>query len=103
MTRLLGELVLRKERNADLTDAQAVGREVNAGLVALEHVEAKEEVHRLAFQHRKGDREEEVAQLHLRRVDTTKNLGRPNAFSNACEPLVDQTHDATRLGALWRD
>lgn len=95
--------MLGQEGDAAVTDTQAVGREIDASLVALQHIKAEQEVNGLALQHRESDRKEQVAELHLRRVHTPKDLSRANAMSDAREPLVDETHDAAGLGTLWRD
>jgi len=71
--------------------------------VALEHVEAKQQVHRLPFQNRESHGKEEVSESNLSRVNATEDFCRSHALGNTSEPLVNQAHDSTRFRTLGGD
>lgn len=94
--------MFREERYLRFGDTQSVGRKVNTRLVALEHVQSEQQVHRLAFQYRERYWQEHVPKLNLRGVNTAENLRGSDTLSHSREPLVKESHDATGFSAFRR-
>ena len=99
---VLGDVGLAEEGDLDVADDEPAFLQVDAGLVALEHVEAEQQIHVFAFHDGEAAGEEEAADLDLRRVHAAEDLGRADAAGDAGEALVDQPHDAACFGARGR-
>ena len=76
-----------------------VAEQIDAGLVALEHVEPEEQIDVLALHDCKGAAEDGVADGDLGRVDVAQDAGGPDALGDARVALVEQAHDAACFGA----
>jgi hypothetical protein len=63
--------VFRKEGDVAVADAKRVGGKIDAGLVALEHIQAEKKVHRLSLKDGQRNRKEEASESDLRRMDTS--------------------------------
>jgi len=96
---VLGDIRLAEEGNVDVADDERAFLQVDAGLVALEHVEAEEEVDVLALHDGEAAGEEEGADLDLGGVHAAQDGGGADAAGDAGEALVDEAHDAARFGA----
>lgn len=73
--------------------------EVYASLVALEHVQAQEEVDVLALHDGEAAGEVHVSDLDLGGVYAAQDGGGAYAAGDAGEALVDETHDAAGFSA----
>lgn len=99
---VLGDVGFAQEGDLDVSDDELAFLQVDAGLVAFEHVEAEEQVDVFAFHDREAAGQEEAADFDLGGMDTAEDLGRADAAGNAGEAFVDKPHDAACLGARGR-
>ena len=99
---LLGDLILRQEGDLLVLDPQHVVAEIDAHLVALEHVEAEQEVDVLALHDGEAGLQRVRADLDLGAVDAAEDFGGANAARDAAEAAVDETHDVAGLGGVGR-
>ena len=74
--------------------------QVNAGLVALEHVEPEEQVYILAFHDGEGTAQYGISDGDLGRVYVAEDASRADALGNARVSFVEKSHDAACFCAL---
>lgn len=89
-----------RQRGRARADAKLPRHEVQRALVALEVVEAEDELGAAPLvEDRDGGGDEGRADLEGAGVDAADDVGRADSNGDACEALVHQTHDAALLSA----
>lgn len=85
-----------------VAEDELVLAQVDAGLVAFQHVEAEQQVDVLALHDGEGAGDVGGADAQGRGVHAAEDLGGADAARDARVALVDEAHDAARLGARGR-
>lgn len=96
---VLGDVGLAQERDFLVPDHERALGEVDAGLVALEHVEPEQQIHVLAFHDGEAAGEEQAADFDLGGVYPPEDIGGSDSAGDAGVALVDQAHDTAVFGA----
>jgi hypothetical protein len=99
---MLWEICFAEERDSLVMNRQDIVLEVDAGLEAFQHVQAKKNVDVLALHDGEGAREKHGSDLELHGVHTPEDVGSTHAFSDSAPPAIDQTHYITGGCALGR-
>mmetsp|Transcript_8544 Transcript_8544/g.18277 ORF Transcript_8544/g.18277 Transcript_8544/m.18277 type:complete len:269 (-) Transcript_8544:313-1119(-) len=96
-------VLLRQKPNFGSVKAKAIALEVDASLMAAEHVESEQNVIRKVFNH--GEAAIQVLPTHFqrRKVNPPENIRGPDSARNAAKPPIEQVVDVTTRRALLRN
>jgi hypothetical protein len=79
---------------------QLIGLQIDAALVALQEIQAQQDIHRLIFQDRKAGRDEDRFDAHINDVNFPDDFLGANSLSDPTPTSIDQVGNVAFFGGL---